>query len=86
LAGALASYRQALGIRERLARQDPGLFELASPGTGREGLASLAGYMLRPGSPCLGAGIPIAGNGGRDFWGNPVALPPAIGVHERTRN
>ncbi|PYV09225.1 MAG: hypothetical protein DMG07_23765 [Acidobacteria bacterium] len=59
---------------------------LASPGTGREGLASLAGYMLRPGSPCLGAGIPIAGNGGRDFWGNPVALPPAIGVHERTRN
>jgi len=43
-----------------------------APGAGGESLASLGGYKLKPGSPCINAGIPVAGNGGRDFYGNPV--------------
>jgi hypothetical protein len=45
---------------------------LQAAGTGADGFASLEGYKLREGSPCLGAGRVIPGNGGRDFWGNPV--------------
>jgi hypothetical protein len=61
---------------------------LVAPGTGRDGLASLAGYMLRAGSPCIGAGVPLQNSGGRDFWGNPVGtgMNPAIGVHQRSRD
>jgi len=57
---------------------------LVSPGTGDDGIHSVSGYQLRPGSPCLGAGVPIANNGGRDFWGNPVpkAGAPDIGAHQ----
>lgn len=43
-----------------------------APGTGGEGLATLAGYKLKPGSPCINAGMPFAAHGGRDFYGNPV--------------
>ena len=43
-----------------------------APGTGGEGLASLGGYKLKPESPCINAGMPVADNGGRDFNGNPV--------------
>jgi len=41
--------------------------------------------MLQAGSPCIGAGITIPDNGGRDFWGNrvPEGIPPAIGAHEK---
>ena len=41
--------------------------KLAAPGslTGN-------GYALRPDSPLRHAGMPVADNGGRDFWGNPV--------------
>lgn len=41
--------------------------------------------MLQADSPCIGAGLPIADNGGHDFWGNriPEDEPPAIGAHER---
>lgn len=58
--------------------------QLEQPGSGGEGLDSLRGYWLRPGSPCLGAGVPIPHNGGRDFWGNPVpaAGPADIGAHQ----
>lgn len=58
---------------------------LVKPGTGGEGLASLAGYMLQAGSRCIGAGIPIANDGGRDFWGNPVpeGKMASIGAHEK---
>lgn len=44
-----------------------------APGTGGRGLDSLAGYKLRAGSPLRAAGVPVADNGGRDFWGEPVA-------------
>lgn len=43
-----------------------------APGTGGDGLCSLAGYRLRPDSPCIGAGTYIPDNGRRDFFGQPV--------------
>jgi len=60
---------------------------LVQPGGGGDGLASLDGYKLRPGSPCIGAGLPIANSGGRDFWGNPVPTraKPDIGAHQRRK-
>ncbi len=47
-------------------------------------LAALKEYHLKHGSSCIGAGVPIEDNGGRDFWGNPVAKEgkPTIGAHE----
>jgi hypothetical protein len=46
---------------------------LVSPGTGGIGTSTLNGYFLRPASPCAATGAVVAGNGGRDFFGN--ALP-----------
>ena len=46
---------------------------LAAPGTGGSGLASLDGYKLQEASPAVNAGVQVASNGGRDFWGNPVS-------------
>ena len=43
-----------------------------APGTGRDGLCTLKGYMLRADSPCIGAGIDIQNNGDRDFFGHPL--------------
>jgi hypothetical protein len=37
-------------------------------------------YQLRPGSPALGAGLPINNNGGRNYYGNPISSPPNIGA------
>ncbi len=42
------------------------------PGSGGNGLATLCGYKLREGSPCINTGMFIPMNGNRDFWGNPV--------------
>ncbi|MEV6331988.1 right-handed parallel beta-helix repeat-containing protein [Streptomyces sp. NPDC051909] len=47
--------------------------KLVAPGSGGESLAGLTGHQLRTGSPALGSGTVIAGNGGRDFFGNPVS-------------
>ncbi len=56
---------------------------LVNPGSGGEGLDSLGGYKLRPGSPCIGAGKELPDLGGRDFWGNPAPHgAPDIGAHE----
>ncbi|MHA6480987.1 discoidin domain-containing protein [Paenibacillus sp. strain BS8-2] len=57
---------------------------LAAPGTGRIGRETLAGYQLLQGSPAIGAGTFIEGNGGFDFYGNPVpaAGNPNIGAYE----
>jgi len=45
-------------------------------------LSKLAAYHLQKGSPCIGAGIPILDNGGRDFWGEalPEGEKPSIGA------
>lgn len=57
---------------------------LAAPGTGRIGRDTLAGYQLLQGSPAIGAGKFIEGNGGLDFFGNPVPASgnPNIGAYE----
>ena len=61
---------------------DPGLVD---PGSGKVGFDSLEGYKLKDGSPCIGAGVPIKDNGGRDFWGNkiPEGKNPDVGVHQK---
>ncbi|MBV9850112.1 MAG: right-handed parallel beta-helix repeat-containing protein [Armatimonadetes bacterium] len=53
--------------------------KLAAPGSD-----SPRAYVPHPGSPCLRAGMPVADNGGRDFWGHPLpsALPPDIGASQ----
>ncbi|MFF1873213.1 right-handed parallel beta-helix repeat-containing protein [Kitasatospora herbaricolor] len=52
----------------------------SAPGTGP------AGYRLQAGSPALAAGLPIAGNGGRDYAGNrvPAGCTPDIGAFQIT--
>ncbi|MEV4776049.1 right-handed parallel beta-helix repeat-containing protein [Microbacterium sp. LWH12-1.2] len=59
---------------------DPGL---TAPGSARQSLDSTSGYRLAAGSALLGAGEVIAGNGGRDFFGNPVSATaaPNIGAY-----
>ncbi|MER6099643.1 right-handed parallel beta-helix repeat-containing protein [Streptomyces sp. NPDC001728] len=49
---------------------DPGF---VNPGTGGDTIRSVDGYRLRATSPALGNGSVISGNGGRDYWGNPVS-------------
>ena len=46
--------------------------------------AALKGFRLRQGSPCIGAGIPIKENGGRDFSGTELSTGqhPTIGALE----
>lgn len=43
-----------------------------APGTGGEGLSSLIGYQLHPGSPCINKGIFVPMNSTRDFFGNSI--------------
>ncbi|MEU5918898.1 right-handed parallel beta-helix repeat-containing protein [Streptomyces sp. NPDC047141] len=44
-----------------------------APGTGGDTIRSVDGYKLRATSPALDNGSVISGNGGRDYWGNPVS-------------
>lgn len=54
------------------------------PGSGGIGLNTVDGYKLQKGSPCINAGINIANNGGKDYWGNLVYATgkPDIGAYE----
>ena len=57
-----------------------------APGTGGRGLSTLDGYKLKPGSPCVDAGVSIEMDNRRDFYGNPIndgAID--IGVYEQPR-
>ena len=45
-------------------------------------LSAFEGYKLREDSPAINAGIPIADNGGLDFFGNELDLIPDIGAYE----
>ncbi len=58
--------------------------KLVDPGKGSKSFESVEGYKLAPGSPAIGAGVPIAENGGQDFWGKELktGTRPSIGVHE----
>jgi Right handed beta helix region len=51
-------------------RVDP---EFAAPGKGGTSRQSLNGYALKPVSRARGSGRRIADNGGKDFWGHPLA-------------
>lgn len=51
--------------------------KLASPGAGTELDTALNGYKLLTGSPALGSGAVISGNGGKDYYGNPVSATAA---------
>lgn len=53
------------------------------PGKGSVGLNSVGGYQLKPSSPALNAGILIADNGGKDYFGNAVSSTnsPNIGFY-----
>lgn len=58
---------------------------LVAPGTGKDGLDTLKGYRLKPGSPCIGAGKVVAGGDVSDFWGNkvPSGTAPNVGTGEK---
>ena len=49
--------------------------QLSAPGKGAIGMDTLAGYRLKSGSPCIDAGLTLASNGGKDFFG--TAVPSA---------
>ncbi|GAB6989265.1 discoidin domain-containing protein [Paenibacillus pini] len=61
---------------------------LVDPGKGGTGVGhpldanSLKGYKLKSGSPAMNAGITIADNGGKDYFGNPVIGIPDIGAYD----
>lgn len=57
---------------------DPGLLK---PGTAGDGMATVGGYRLAAGSPALGAGVDVAGDGGRDYWGNALTSPANLGAY-----
>jgi len=68
--------------KDRLAvRENPRFID---PGAARHGIGSLKGYRLQEGSPCIDAGLPVAENGERDFWGAAVSSdgPRCIGACE----
>ena len=55
--------------------------QLANPGSGANGFATLKGYELRNEAACL-AGRLVPDNGARDFFGNPIPpdRPPCVGA------
>jgi hypothetical protein len=56
---------------------------LTDPGSAGNGMESTTGYRITEGSAAIDRGMVIAGNGGRDFWGNPLYnQAPDIGAHE----
>ncbi|WP_245607643.1 LamG domain-containing protein [Streptomyces prunicolor] len=56
---------------------------LVAPGGASSGLSSAAAYKLQPGSPAIGAGVLVSGNGGLDYFGNTVSstAAPNIGAY-----
>jgi hypothetical protein len=75
------------GVTCGVANADPAPV-VADPAFVRAGkarsLATADGYRLRKGSPAIGAGVAIPGNGGRDFFGNAVPRTgrPNIGAYQ----
>ncbi|MFU1795511.1 hypothetical protein ACM1RC_16730 [Paenibacillus azoreducens] len=61
--------------------------KFANPGSGGTGMDTVDGYKLQSDSPLIGAGVPIADNGGRDYFGNPLYNgDPDIGAFEYQGN
>ena len=66
--------------------QDPGKItadpQLVAPGSGGYGLHTVDGYMLKEGSPALGAGAEIPDAGSRDYFGFEInGSAPNIGAY-----
>jgi hypothetical protein len=66
---------------------DPQFVDPGKGGTGtlpgQPKIDTLVGYKLKNTSPAIDAGISIANNGGRDYFGNPLYLDASdIGAHE----
>ncbi|MFK8849710.1 right-handed parallel beta-helix repeat-containing protein [Streptomyces sp. Ac-502] len=55
---------------------------LTAPGTATS-VSDANGYRLRTGSPALKAGNRVTGDGGKDFYGNPVPAVPHIGAYQK---
>src|SRR5665213_344778 len=51
--------------------------KLVSPGGGGAGRSTASAYQLQTGSPAIGTGTLISGNGGLDFFGNAVSSTAA---------
>jgi hypothetical protein len=51
--------------------------DFENPGGGSSGRSTASAYILKSGSPDLGSGVLISGNGGLDFFGNPVSSTAA---------
>jgi hypothetical protein len=51
--------------------------DFANPGGGGSGRSTASAYILKSGSPDLGSGVLISGNGGKDFFGNSVSSTAA---------
>jgi hypothetical protein len=52
-------------------------------GQARNGMKSAGDYRLKAGSPCIGAGVTVPLDGGRDFWGKPIPkTSPNIGADQ----
>lgn len=60
--------------------------QFQDPGSGGRVRDDVAGYKLQAGSPCVGSGVSVSDNGGRDYWGNSVASdgPDDVGAHSRS--
>ena len=57
--------------------------KLVNAGSGGTGINTVDGYQLLPASSCINAGLVIAGNGGKDYWGNTLYQDaPDIGAYE----
>jgi hypothetical protein len=41
-----------------------------------------SGFRLMPGSAAIGAGTPITGDAGLDYFGDPVTTPPTVGFYQ----
>ncbi|SFH41419.1 right-handed parallel beta-helix repeat-containing protein [Amycolatopsis regifaucium] len=54
---------------------------LVSPGTATS-MSTTNGYRLREASPAIQHGAPVANNGGKDFFGNPLTDKLNIGAYE----
>ncbi len=57
--------------------------KLVRPGGAADGRASASVYQLQTGSPAIGAGVLVSGNGGLDYFGNTVSATtaPNIGAY-----
>lgn len=84
------AFYEAGGIHPAGEPQDPAKVTanpaFASGGSGGLGLASLDGYKTLSSSPLIDHGLAVSGNGGKDFWGNPLYAGVAdIGAYETTK-